>query len=59
MRDDPKGGDLDPAVDDRKRCKKNSPSVLSCTGKGTKEGCDLAAESSQFTADETGMGQFL
>jgi len=37
--DNPKGGELDLAVDGRTRCKKNS-SVLSCIDKRTKEGCD-------------------
>jgi len=30
MRDNSKGGKLDPADDVRRRCKKNSPSVISC-----------------------------
>jgi len=42
MRDNPKGGDLDPAIDVRKRCK-NSPSVLSYIGK-RKEGRDCGSE---------------
>jgi len=33
MRENPVGGELDPADDVRRRCKKNSPSVLSCIGK--------------------------
>jgi len=37
----PEGGELDPAVDIHRRCKKNSPSVLSCKGKRTKQGCEL------------------
>jgi len=28
MRDNPEGGELEPAVDDSRRCKKNSPSVF-------------------------------
>jgi len=40
MRDNPKGSELDHAESVRKRCKKNSPSVLSCIGKRTREGCD-------------------
>jgi len=42
--DNPKGGELDPAINDRRRYKKNSPSVLSCIGKRTKEGCALGIE---------------
>jgi len=42
MRDNP-GGE-DPADDVHRRCKKNSPSVLSCTGKRTREGCDRGSE---------------
>jgi len=33
-----------PAVDDRRRCKKNSPSILSCLEKRTKEGCDRGSK---------------
>jgi len=39
MRDNPEGDELDPAVDDRRRCKNHSSSVLSCIDKRTK-GCD-------------------
>jgi len=56
MRDNPERGELDPAVDDR--CMKNSPFVLSCIGKRTK-GCDRGSVDGQFTAGETGKGQFL
>jgi len=31
-RDNPEGDELDPAKGVRRRCKKNSPSVLSCIG---------------------------
>jgi len=44
MQDNPEGGELDSAEDDRRRCKKNSPSVLSCIGKRTREGCDRGSE---------------
>jgi len=37
-------GEPDPAVDNRRRCKKNSPSVLSYIGKRKKEGCDRGSE---------------
>jgi len=40
MRDNPEGGELDPAVDDRRRCKKNFPFVLLCIDKRNKEGYD-------------------
>jgi len=40
MRDNPKGGEVDPAEGVCKRCKKNSPSVLYCIGKRTREGYD-------------------
>jgi len=43
MWDNPKGSELDPTVDVRWRCKKNS-SVLSCIRKRTKEGCDRGIE---------------
>jgi len=41
--DSPEGGDSKPAVDDQRRCKRNS-SVLSCIGDKTKEGCDCGSE---------------
>jgi len=45
---------LDPAEDVRKRCMKNSPSVLSCIGRrGQEKAVTVAAKSGQFTADET------
>jgi len=57
MRDNP-GGELDPAVYVRRRCKNNS-SVLSCIVKRTKEGCDVAVKSRQYTAGDAQKGQFL
>jgi len=44
MRDNPEGGELDPADNVRRRCKTNSHSILSCIGKSTKEGCDHGSE---------------
>jgi len=44
MRDNSKRVELDPAEGVRRRCKKNSPSVLSCIDKRTKEGCDCGSE---------------
>jgi len=44
MRDNPAKGESDPAEGDRRHCMKNSPSVLSCIGKRTKEGCDRGSE---------------
>jgi len=43
MLDKPEGGELDPADDVRRRCKKNI-SVLSCIGKKIKESCDRGGE---------------
>jgi len=43
MRDNLEGGKLDSAVEVCKRCK-NSPSVLSCISKRTKEGCNRGSE---------------
>jgi len=59
MRDNPERGELDPAEGVRRCCKKNYPSVLSCIGKRTREGCNRGNKSGQFTADEMGKGQFL
>jgi len=50
---------LQNADDARKRCKKNSPSVLSCVDKRTKECCDRGSEVGTVTADVTEKGQFL
>jgi len=44
MQDNPEGGELDLTDDVRRRCKKNSPYVLFCIGKKTKEGCDRGSE---------------
>jgi len=44
MRDCPGGGESDPADGVRRRCMKNSPSVLSCIGKRIREGCDRGNE---------------
>jgi len=42
MRDE--GGELVPAEDVSRTCKKNSPSVVLCIGKWTTEGCDYGSE---------------
>jgi len=44
MWDNPGGGESDPAEGVRRRCMKNSLSVLSCIGKRTKDGCDRGSE---------------
>jgi len=44
MRDNLEGDELDPENDVRRRSKKNFPSVLSCIGNRTKEGCDRGSE---------------
>jgi len=41
MRDNP-GGELDPAIDVRRRCKNSF--VLSCIGKPKKDGCNRGSE---------------
>jgi len=53
MLDSPKGGELDPAIDD----KKNS-SVLSYIGKRQKKAV-VAGKSGQFTAGEVGKVHFF
>jgi len=45
MRDNSERGELDPADNVRRRCKKIFPFVLSCIGKKIKEGCDVAVKS--------------
>jgi len=54
MRDNPEGGDLDPADDVRR---KNFSSILSCINKKTKEGCDHGSRTVHNEQD--GKGQFL
>jgi len=44
MCDNPGGGESNPAEGVRGRCKMKSPSVLSCIGKTTREGCDRGRE---------------
>jgi len=44
MRDNPEGGESDHAEGVRRRCMKNSSSVLSCMGKRTTEGCNRGSE---------------
>jgi len=58
MRDNPEGGD--PAEGVRRHCMKNSPSVLSCIDiRGQEKAVTVASKSRQFTAGQTGKGQFL
>jgi len=42
MRDNP--GELNPADDVHRCSKKNSPSILTCLGKRTKESCDRGSD---------------
>jgi len=44
MQDNPEGGKLGPAVDNRRRCKKNLFPVLACIDERTKEGCNRGSE---------------
>jgi len=53
-RDNP-GGELDPAVDVSRRCMK-FPSVLTCIGKMTKEGCDRGNEVGAVHSGRGGEG---
>jgi len=56
MRDNPEGGELHPAEDVRRRYKKNSPSVLSCISKRTKEACDRDSEAGTVHSGRDGKG---
>jgi len=49
------GGELDPAEDVHRRCKKNSP-ALSCIGKRTREGCDRSSEVRSVHSGRGGEG---
>jgi len=44
MRDNPEGGELNPAEDVRRRCKCKNSFVLSCIGKRAREDCDRGSE---------------
>jgi len=44
MRDNPGGGEVDIAKSARRRCMKNSPSVLFCISKRTRECFDRGSE---------------
>jgi len=55
MRDNP-GSELDPAEGVRRRCKKNSLSVLSCIGKRRREGCDRGSEVGTVHSGRDGEG---
>jgi len=59
MRDPPEEGELDPAVDVRRRCMKNSPSVLSCIDKRTKESCNRGSEVGTVHSVRGEKGPFL
>jgi len=59
MRDNPEVGELDPANVERRRSKKNSPSILSCISKRIKEGYDRGSEVGTVHRGETERGQFL
>jgi len=53
------GGELVPIESVRRRCKKNAPSVLSCIGKRTREGCDRGNEVRTVHSGQNGKGQFF
>jgi len=44
MGDNPEGDASNPVEGVRRRCMKNSPSVLSCIGKRTREGSDRGSK---------------
>jgi len=52
------GGELDPAVDDRRRCKKNFSFVYPAWVRGQKT-LIMAAKMGQFTTDEQGREENL
>jgi len=54
MRPNPEGGELDPTVDARRRCKKNSLSI-----KRTKEGCDRGSKVGTVHSGRDGKHDFL
>jgi len=56
MRDNPEGGELYSAEGVRRRCKKKFPSVVSCIGKRTKEGCDRGSEVETVHSRQDGKG---
>jgi len=56
MRDNPGGGELDPAEGVRRPCKKNFRSVLSCIGNSTREGCNRGSEVGTVQSGWDGAG---
>jgi len=54
MQDSQGGGEPDLAKGVHRHCMKNSPSLLSCIGKRTKEGCDHGSEVGTVYSDKTG-----
>jgi len=56
MRDNPEGGVLNSADCVRRRCKKNSPFILSCIGKRTREDCDRGSEVGTIRSGRDGEG---
>jgi len=52
MRDNPEGGEFDPAEGVRRRSMKNSPSVYPAQVRGQEKAVAVAAKSGQFTAGE-------
>jgi len=55
----PKGGELNPAVDIRRRCKKNLLLFYSAPIRAQKKIVTVAAKLEKFRADEARKGQFL
>jgi len=58
MRDNPEGSELDLAKGVHRRCKKNSPSVLSCIDMRTRKGCNRGSEVGTVHKGRDGEGQF-
>jgi len=59
MQDNPERDELDSAVGVRKLCKQNSPYVLSCIDKRTREDCGRGSEVERVHSGLNGKGQFL
>jgi len=57
MQNNPEESGLGPAGDDRRRCKKNSLSVLSCIDKRIKEGCDRGMQRSGDSSQRARRGK--
>jgi len=59
LQDNSEGAEPDPADCARRRCKKNSPFIVSRIGRKAREGCDRGSVVGTVDSGETGKGHFF